>query len=444
MANVVRPTQSPPAAWRPILPGDVTERAFRVIDEIALDLTRLSSSSKDLSTSPLERDPTLALGMSGVALFFAYLARARPQTPEYALRAVHMLEASVAEASSRQFRAGLYQGLTGVAWAVEHLRSRLSVSWSEDPLDEVDQALIEAFDQGGWRDGYDLVGGLVGVGVYALERLPGRGGIQCLEAVVQGLSELSVSDKSGGLTWRAEERSPSTLGDRFNSGYFDLGVAHGVPGVIAFLGLAYASGHAQAEIARLLDGAVRWLLARKNPMAAKACFGAAFGEDGQTTPSRLAWCYGDAGVAAALFLAAQCVGEHEWRRQALDVAHKAALRPSQSSGVVDACLCHGSAGLGHIFNRLYQATDEPVFLRAAISWMRETLWRQDRRGGIGGYRAWFSESGSRSGRWSAEPGFLTGSAGIGLSLLSCTTSTAADWDRLLLTSFPNEVSNIGK
>ena len=46
-------------------------------------------------------------------------------------------------------------------------------------------------------------------------------------------------------------------------GHYNLGLAHGVPGVIGFLGLVRAAGIAQ-DIARpLLDGAVSWLLAQR-------------------------------------------------------------------------------------------------------------------------------------------------------------------------------------
>jgi hypothetical protein len=38
--------------------------------------------------------------------------------------------------------------------------------------------------------------------------------------------------------------------------------------------------------------------------------------------------------------------------------------------------------------------------------------------------------------WKDDPGFLTGSAGIGLALLAATTAVAPDWDRVLLTAIP--------
>src|SRR5438093_719443 len=73
-------------------------------------------------------------------------------------------------------------------------------------------------------------------------------------------------------------------------------------------------------------------------------------------PTRVAWCYGDLGIAVALFLAARCVNESSWQNEALALARNVAGRPPEQSGVKDCGLCHGAAGVGHLFNRLFQAT----------------------------------------------------------------------------------------
>ena len=51
----------------------------------------------------------------------------------------------------------------------------------------------------------------------------------------------------------------------------------------------------------------------------------------------------------------------------------AAKRPRGFSGVVDAGLCHGAAGLGHVFNRLFQATGEQRLALAAREWFSVAL-----------------------------------------------------------------------
>jgi len=66
--------------------------------------------------------------------------------------------------------ASLYVGLAGVGWALAHLQDRQPGLGGENELTEIDQALLEHLDQSPWPDTYDLIDGLVGFGVYALER----------------------------------------------------------------------------------------------------------------------------------------------------------------------------------------------------------------------------------------------------------------------------------
>jgi lantibiotic modifying enzyme len=181
----------------------------------------------------------------------------------------------------------------------------------------------------------------------------------------------------------------------------------------------------------LLEGAVRWLLAQQLPGG----FPAWVGPEDEEKPARLAWCYGDPGVAAALLGAARCLHEPAWERQALAMAQRASERPADQAGVVDTGLCHGAAGLGHLFNRLYQATNEPQLAEAAQSWFARALQMRRPGRGIGGYQAWtLGDKGEMT--WVAESGLLTGAAGIALSLLAATTAIEPAWDRVLLVALP--------
>ncbi len=76
------------------------------------------------------------------------------------------------------------------------------------------------------------------------------------------------------------------------------------------------------------------------------------GQPPQQSAARLAWCYGDPGIAASLMAAAGAAGRPDWYRVAVDVACRAAARDLALAGVKDSGICHGAAGLAHIFNRL--------------------------------------------------------------------------------------------
>ena len=157
----------------------------------------------------------------------------------------------------------LYSGFAGVAWTVEHLRNRLfEEPEGEDAGEEVAAAITKHISVSPWRGDYDLLNGLVGYGIYALERRPRSYGQECLEQVVARLAEIAERGP-GGATWKT---GPGLLAPRnleiFPQGYYDLGLADRVPGVVGLLALAQAAG---VECHDLLDRAVAWLLSHKLP-----------------------------------------------------------------------------------------------------------------------------------------------------------------------------------
>src|SRR5688500_2099646 len=99
---------APPARpWRPLLVGDAAARAWAAIDEVSAALAALPREAL--------RDPTLAGGSAGLALYFAYLAGAQEDRghEDTASRLLEWSQEDVA-AGAVPAGAGLYQGFTGV------------------------------------------------------------------------------------------------------------------------------------------------------------------------------------------------------------------------------------------------------------------------------------------------------------------------------------------
>lgn len=408
-------------SWQPLLDGALADRARESVDRIVADLA--------LPERHPAGDASLAGGTAGEAILHGY--RARTEHGREAAVAERCLQDAIAAMTATPAPASLYEGLTGVGWALAHLRGGLPNLDGEDDLAEIDEVLLQHLEPSPWADEYDLISGLVGFGVYALERLPGPAAVASLERVIDHLDETAERWPDGVRWWTNPDWLAEQTRAKYPSGYRDLGLAHGVPGVIALLGRACEAGVALNKARPLLDGAVRWLLAQDGP----AGFPYWLDPGGATeNGARLAWCYGDPGVAAALLGAARCVGQPAWERQAIAIARRAAARPLEHSGVVDAGLCHGAAGLGHVFNRLFQATGEPELGAAARFWLARTLQMRREGRGISGYEAWQTDEDEIT--WVADPGLLTGAAGIGLALLGATTAIEPAWDRMLLVAIP--------
>jgi lantibiotic biosynthesis protein len=376
----------------------------------------------------------LASGAAGIALFFAYAHLAFPDRGLDDL-CMQGVQEALGEVTASNLGPSLFSGFAGVGWMLRHLEGRIFES-DEDPGAEVESTLLAALARYGELWPAELIGGLAGFGLYFLERLPRESARQGAEQVVAQLAA-NAREESGAVTWFTPPQGvPASQKATAPDGYYNLGVSHGVPGVIGFLAAAHRLSVAPGEARRLATGAVRWLLDHRLPEGSGSTFPGSVGPGIEPVPTRHAWCYGDPGVAATLLLAARSFGREDWEREALACARLAAgRREGATTGVDDAGLCHGAAGLAHVFHRLFRATGDETLREAALFWLGRTLEMRQPGLGPGGFGvADFDAAGQRI--WTAAPGFLTGSAGIGLALLAAITPVEPEWDRLMLLSFP--------
>lgn len=399
-----------------LLPKNLLDESGEVVLAIAQDL-----SNPDVSKAlPLD----LACGTAGRAIFFCMLQRVMPDARWR--RALDSLVDRIFEGLPQaMLHQGLYSGIAGVGWSVEFLaKNSGTLDLSPEATDEIAQCLLDFVRQSGPDVDYDLISGLAGIAVFALE-LRNKGLRKALlDGVIDALDRRSDSAHTG-LRWK----SPTYATTKNPDNVYNLGLAHGAPGVIATLSQVHCQGHRNPRLSRILAGAIDWVLSARLSDDHVGAFPAMAG--GQT-PTRLAWCYGDAGVAAALYQAGCAMHVDRVVEQALQIAAKGARRPFELCNVLDPGLCHGAAGLALIYSRLFEAQGSAELLEAANNWYQRTLQFVRQGKPIGGIQAFDP----RDQTWRAEPGFLEGAAGVGLLLMSRVHPDTPAWDAPLLTSFP--------
>jgi len=416
------------APWVPLLDQDHAQAALRSLTEIAEVLRNPDENNQQRQAdNEFAAQPfSLGSGAAGVAVFLAYLEKSG-LFPGAGQAAFEQMNRAI-EAVAQQYTAPpLYSGFTGVGWATEHVTRLLGES-SDDLNSDLDNAVETYVGLSPWKDDYDLISGLVGLGVYCLERVGSPAADRALELIVERLYE--TAERTGdSVTWFTP---PSLLirhqTDRYPNGFYNLGVAHGVPGVIALLGRTYATGIAKDKTSWLLERAVTWLLKQRLSAGANSSFADVIAAEG-SNDCRLAWCYGDAGIAAALLLAARGAGTKSWEEEALGIARRAALRAPETCGVKDACVCHGSAGLAQIFNRIFQATRDELYADTARYWLERTLQFREPGKGAAGYLVWGMGK-KETIELKPNLGLIQGIAGIGLVLLAAISEIEPCWDRV--------------
>jgi lantibiotic modifying enzyme len=352
---------------------------------------RLAEPIRALPARSLDR--SLAAGAAGLAVCFARLASVTGEGRD-ATAAERYLSVAVDQVATDPLAGGLglFAGLAGVAWA--ELAVARALGDRVEPNDDLDALLADVLERRPWPAAWDLVSGLVGIGVYALARPPGVGP-DLVAAVVRALAPVLQE-----LAWATDCRL--TFGDAPVDGrprrYLDLGLAHGLPGAIALLAAAARLGCGDALT--LLPDAVTAVLAHELPGdAGPGRFPALAWPGGPCRATRVAWCYGDLGVAWALLAAGHLLSTGDASAAGGRALAAAAARSAERSGVVDHGLCHGTAGVALLLHRLATATGDTSVAAAAASW---------------GARL----TGAAASRLPAAPGLLEGRAGMVLALLA--------------------------
>jgi hypothetical protein len=439
------------ATWTPIITtGPIADRAREAVD--------------DICTSLLTRDYVLPPPADAVyrrfdwSLLCAYLGLSK-SSPEWTERSIQALADASEDESAFRTALGLHTGICGFGWTYDHLVKSLVSNLSqgdgslametaeddsdEDICDSVDEFLIRAIERAGAAAKYDLLNGLVGFGIYFLERgqsSRARFGVCLVIDKLESLAEWTGQ----GVTWMSR---PSLLSEWFRSrcpnGLYNLGVAHGIPAVMYFLGEAMAAGVEVPRTRQLLEGAMTWFLAHRRPTDSLSHFPgyipvirpplvllSANGGLG----SRLGWCYGDLGIVAVLFQLGRRAGRHDWLAIAEEILADCLRRRARESSVCDMTLCHGATGIAHIYNRIYNNEGKLECREAALEWFDLALSLRKPGIGVGGVLTKMIVGQPRQIEWCPNPGFLNGAIGVALSLLAALTPVAPQWDRRLALS----------
>lgn len=321
---------------------------------------------------------------------------------------------------------GLYGGAARVAFAVGHLSAGEDADLA---CEMIERSLLRFLGQP--TDSYDLISGLVGIAVPVLQRIADGKASASSEPLARNILdqlERLALPMDRGLAWHTPpELLPPWQREQAPEGYTNLGLAHGIPGVVAILARYVTAGVDAPRARLLLDGAADYLRSVAGPQAGNRYVAWLPSRPGTTC--RVAWCYGDLGVAVALMSAAAATGRDDWRRDALEFAHGMAARPIESSQVIDAGLCHGAAGVAHLFNRLAQATGDSAFAMTADAWFDHTLAIR-RSDGLAGFpRALYNDG---NPTWEPSADLLNGATGVALALHAAISPIEPAWDQLLL------------
>ncbi len=270
----------------------------------------------------------------------------------------------------------------------------------------------------------DFLHGAIGIAYYLLYEPVNINDQAFFEQLFSGLNHLLVADNDTGMFQDYSHTEHIILKGKVN-----MGLAHGIPSILKFCIQCYKQEVCKEEAYKIGSLVVDYILAHTNSHSSQSYFPSIINaEDPQKDNSRLAWCYGDPGTAFILYQAGVAFGNQVAIDTALKVLmHSAGRRSVESTKVFDAGICHGSAGVAHIYNKMWRYTGNLLFEEACDYWIQKTIDFAVFENEQIIYTAYQPVENTNTPSYS----LLEGSTGVGLVLYSYLTGDFS-WDYCLM------------
>ncbi|MEO1055118.1 MAG: lanthionine synthetase C family protein [Bacteroidota bacterium] len=402
--------------WKTIVDGIDKEEVIQKIREISTVLESIPDKEIYSSTG-------LLVGSSGIGLFFLNMAKVYDDEKYYA-KLGEVIEKSVDVFANDQTQFSICYGAAGLGWLINHAvkNDLMDAVDAEDILQYLDNYLAPIMVYEMKRGNYDFLHGALGVAIYFLSREKADHEKYIIE-VIKELEKLAVVESNGMVKW------PFFHVDKIEDNRFNLGLSHGIPSIISFLSKAQESNILPDTCTHLIEGATNYVLSKAYDFDSKGCYWDYFvDDDSGPYVSRLAWCYGDIGIANVLLEASQVLQNSELKAKSIDIFKKTATRQDpQKNQIWDSCFCHGASGLAYIFQKAFNQTGLVDLKEAATHWTKVSLRLANHKDGYAGYKMYGANQ-----SFEDKPGYLEGISGVGLSLLAAAHSEVSGWDESLL------------
>ncbi|MCL2651257.1 MAG: lanthionine synthetase C family protein [Candidatus Azobacteroides sp.] len=363
-------------------------------------------------------------GEFGILLFLFYYSK-YSKNKKHTLLTENYAEKLLEQFIEREKLHTFSDGLSGILYLFEFLRENDFIDMDVSGIQSLlDNYIVTRMRQDIIQRKYDFMHGALGVGLYLLKKGAHPEYIQELIDFLYDTAEKDTDEQI--FKWE------SVIDPEKNLIGYNLALSHGISSIIIFLSRVVKSGMIDEKIIEMLSGAVNYVLSQQMDFLQ---FGSYFpsylpiNSSKSVSKSRIAWCYGDLGIGVALWQTGKVLEKSEWKDKGLEILLQSTKRRNYNeSFVVDAGICHGSAGIAMIYRRMYLETGRDEFKDAIQYWINQTLNFSRFEDSLAGYKTHLLNG------WINDYSLLTGISGIGLVLMSCLFEDEQTWDEILLLS----------
>lgn len=337
-----------------------------IVEQKVLTANGGNSSQILYDWSPL----TLSHGYPGLVVLFGTLDNLYPSegwdltAHAYILKITGMIEASGVSDLS------LFSGLTGCCFAIQHA-SKKNTRY-QNIINHLHEFIFHYIEQMYFKviheklslklplhpNYYDLMSGIGGIGLYLLNQLHCSKCLSVLKKILTICVALTEKREIWGYHlqgWYVPQHYQFTESDKeiYRKGNFNLGVSHGIPGILGLLSLALLKEVKVEKQKEAIKTIVDWIFQKRKTNKGISYWPnrISFDEEilGQQNElsdcSVEAWCYGSPGICRMLFLAGKALKEQEIQRQAQNIFFTLFDRDDFKQTYYTPTFCHGLAGM---------------------------------------------------------------------------------------------------
>lgn len=399
---------------------------------------------------PYWSDLTLAAGFPGVIVLLSQLDKLFPDERwDEAVHAHVMQVKETLESSSGWLPSSIFSGLAGICFSLQEasregtryqkflstLNAILSDRLKKHYLDPLSDSLKHS--QFPSPVFYELIQGISGVGLYCLRNLHHPIFFDMTQQIIALLISLMKPKPIAGVEvpgWYVPPELLLTDHDKasYPKGNFNLGLSHGITGVVAFLSVALENEIvAEGQVEAIRQG-VAWIQKHRRQHNDRFFWPAFISLDEEIGESQLssipgkdAWCYGTPSVSRSLYLAGSALQDDALKNYALESFHSIFFSSPAEWNIPSPTMCHGLGGLLMMTHLMAQESGSPLLQEQThrLEGMIIDSYRPEYPFGFVDLEP--QKSGGHAKIHKA--GLLEGSAGTLLTLLSTQSPSSTSW-----------------
>lgn len=339
-------------------------------------------------------------------------------------------------------------GMAGLGWGINYLVNR-GVFENEEVAPYVHKlasVVTESLHTPNEAENYDLMHGFIGKILFLIAQY--HNGFSSKNALLpiirtslQYLQDTAVKDATG-IAWKYMLRRDME---------YSMGLSHGQPAILMYLcellHLGLLSKDENQQVKGLIEGITQWMLGKRTINDEQKVLYPSTITLGKTASlsHRLAWCYGDFGIAIAFLNAGKALNNNAYTQEGKHLLLQTTQVPFAESGIrlnaqqpseIDMGFCHGVAGVAHMFHRFAQVYSEPALQQSRTDWLDIMLKHAQLDKLYVDWKASEVSSENQKQTWVPETGLLLGAIGMGMVLLHdflMPPTSGLQWDHFFYT-----------